>query len=193
MITIYSAQGVKLHELSSIGTGSKGYYSLMQHDYIVLNFSLETPIDFGIGSYVDLTGQFDDALGKLSKKYYVTEKQTPTYNTTTGGYDYELRLNAYYWLWNNYIFKYTPESAGSEASWSLTAALDVHLGVFLRNLASLGFTFNGQAYTYSIDSTVQNKAVAMTYDNVHLLDALFSLGGKDYYDCDVWITETTCG
>jgi len=190
MITIYSAQGVKLLELSNIGTGSKGYYSLMQHDYIVLNFSLKTPIDFGIGSYVDLTGQFDDALGgKLSKKYYVTEKQTPTYNTTTGGYDYELRLNAYYWLWNNYIFKYTPENAGSEASWSLTAALDVHLGVFLRNLASLGFTFNGQAYTYSIDSTVQNKAVAMMYDNVHLLDALFSLGGKDYYDCDVWITE----
>ena len=190
MLTIYSAQGVKLLEISSIGTGSKGYYSLMQHDYIVLNFSLDTPIDFGIGSYVDLTGQFDDALGgKLSKKYYVTEKQTPTYNTTTGGYDYELRLNAYYWLWNNYIFKYTHENAGSEASWSLTAALDVHLGVFLRNLASLGFTFNGQAYTYSIDGTVQNKAVAMTYDNVHLLDALFSLGGKDYYDCDVWITE----
>ena len=190
MLTIYSAQDVKLLEISSIGTGSKGYYSLMQHDYIVLNFSLETPIDFGIGSYVDLTGQFDDALGgKLSKKYYVTEKQTPTYNTTTGGYDYELKLNAYYWLWNNYIFKYTPESAGSEASWSLTAALDVHLGVFLRNLSSLGFTFNGQAYTYSIDGTVQNKAVAMTYDNVHLLDALFSLGGKDYYDCDVWITE----
>lgn len=190
MITIYSAQGVKLLDLENIGAGSKGYYSLMQHDYIVLNFSLDTPIDFGIGSYVDLTGQFDDALGgKLSKKYYVTEKQTPTYNTATGGYDYELRLNAYYWLWNNYIFKYTPESAGSEASWSLTAALDVHLGVFLRNLASLGFTFNGQAYTYSIDGTVQNKAVAMTYDNVHLLDALFSLGGKDYYDCDVWITE----
>lgn len=190
MLTIYSAQGVILLEISSIGMGSKGYYSLMQHDYIVLNFSLQSPIDFGIGSYVDLTGQFDDALGgKLSKKYYVTEKQTPTYNATTGGYDYELRFNAYYWLWNNYIFKYTPESAGSEASWSLTAALDVHLGVFLRNLSSLGFTFNGQAYTYSIDGTVQNKAVAMTYDNVHLLDALFSLGGKDYYDCDVWITE----
>lgn len=176
--------------LGSIYTGSKGYYSLMQHDYIVLNFNLQSPIDFGIGSYVDLTGQFDEVFGgKLSKKYYVTEKQTPTYNTTTGGYDYELRLNAYYWLWNNYIFKYTPENAGSEASWSLTAALDVHLGVFLRNLAALGFTFNGQAYTYSIDSTVQNKAVAMTYDNVHLLDALFSLGGKNYYDCDVWITE----
>ena len=79
MLTIYSAQGAALLTLGNIYTGSKGYYSLMQHDYIVLNFNLQSPIDFGIGSYVDLTGQFDDALGgKLSKKYYVTEKQTTT-------------------------------------------------------------------------------------------------------------------
>ena len=177
--------------LGNIGTGSKGYYSLMQHDYIVLKFSLAEPVEFKRGCYVDLTGQFDDALGgKLAKKYYVTSQQTPTYNTSTGGYDYELRLDAYYWLWNNYIFKYLPETPGSEASWSLTAALDVHLGVFLRNLAELGFTFNGTPFTYSIDQTVANKAVAMTYDNTHLLDALFSLGGEEAFDCDVWVTES---
>ena len=191
MITIYSPQGTLLLTLGNIGTGSKGYYSLMQHDYIVLKFSLAEPVEFKRGCYVDLTGQFDDALGgKLAKKYYVTSQQTPTYNTSTGGYDYELRLDAYYWLWNNYIFKYTPETPGSEASWSLTAALDVHLGVFLRNLAELGFTFNGTPFTYSIDQTVANKAVAMTYDNTHLLDALFSLGGDDAFDCDVWVTES---
>ena len=191
MITIYSPQGTALLTLGNIGTGSKGYYSLMQHDYIVLKFSLAEPVEFKRGCYVDLTGQFDDALGgKLAKKYYVTGQQTPTYNTSTGGYDYELRLDAYYWLWNNYIFKYMPETPGSEASWSLTAALDVHLGVFLRNLAELGFTFNGTPFTYSIDQTVANKAVAMTYDNTHLLDALFSLGGKDAFDCDVWVTES---
>lgn len=191
MITIYSPQGTSLLTLSNIGTGSKGYYSLMQHDYIVLKFSLAEPVEFKRGCYVDLTGQFDDALGgKLAKKYYVTSQQTPTYNTSTGGYDYELRLDAYYWLWNNYIFKYLPETPGSEASWSLTAALDVHLGVFLRNLTQLGFTFNGTPFTYSIDQTVANKAVAMTYDNTHLLDALFSLGGEDAFDCDVWVTES---
>ena len=191
MITIYSPQGTSLLTLSNIGAGSKGYYSLMQHDYIVLKFSLVEPVEFKRGCYVDLTGQFDDALGgKLAKKYYVTSQQTPTYNTSTGGYDYELRLDAYYWLWNNYIFKYLPETPGSEASWSLTAALDVHLGVFLRNLAELGFTFNGTPFTYSIDQTVANKAVAMTYDNTHLLDALFSLGGEDAFDCDVWVTES---
>ena len=190
MITIYSPQGTAICSVN-FNVGAKGYYSLMQHDYIVLPFSFSTPVDFPLGSYVNLEGVFDEALGgKLSKKYYVTNRQTPTYNTSTGGYDYELRLDAYYWLWNNYIFKYTPENAGGEASWSLTAALDVHLGVFLRNLTALGFTFNGTPFTYSIDDTVENKAVTMTYDNIHLLDALFSLGGKDYFDCDVWITES---
>ena len=74
MITIYSPQGTSLLTLSNIGTGSKEYYSLMQHDYIVLHFSLETPIDFGIGSYVDLTGQFDDALG--ASHVYITDNNS---------------------------------------------------------------------------------------------------------------------
>ena len=188
-IDIKSAGGTTLLS-TSINEGAKGYYSLMQHDYIVLPFKLRTPIDFKIGSYVDLRGVFDDALGgKLAKMYYVTELQNPSYNTSTGAYEYQLRLNAYYWLWNNFIFKYTPESTAGEASWSLTAPLDVQLGVFLRNLSELGFTYNGVPYEYSIDSTVENKAVAMTYDNTRLLDALFLMGGENAWDCDVWVTE----
>lgn len=188
-IDIKSANGTTLLS-TPINNGAKGYYSLMQHDYIVLPFRLRTPIDFKIGSYADLRGVFDDALGgKLAKMYYVTEPQNPTYNTSTGAYEYNLRLNAYYWLWNNFIFKYTPESTAGEASWSLTAPLDVQLGVFLRNLSALGFTYNGVPYEYSIDPTVENKAVAMTYDNTHLLDALFSMGGENAWDCDVWVTE----
>lgn len=188
-IDIKSAGGTTLLS-TSINEGAKGYYSLMQHDYIVLPFKLRTPIDFKIGSYVDLRGVFDDALGgKLAKMYYVTELQNPSYNTSTGAYEYQLRLNAYYWLWNNFIFKYTPESTAGEASWSLTAPLDVQLGVFLRNLSELGFTYNGVPYEYSIDSTVENNAVAMTYDNTRLLDALFSMGGENAWDCDVWVTE----
>ena len=189
IINIKSSDGTTLLT-TSINEGAKGYFSLMQHDYIVLPLKLSSPIDFKIGSYVDLRGVFDEALGgKLSKIYYVTEKQTPTYNTDTGAYEYQLRLNAYYWLWNNFIFKYTPENTAGEASWSLTASLDVQMGVFLRNLKALGFSFNGEDYEVEIDSTVENKAVAMTYDNIHLLDALFSMGGEDAWNCDVWITE----
>ena len=171
-----------------VNSGAKGYYSLMQHDYITLPFSLQSPVEFGIGSYADLREAFSDALGgKLAKIYKVCDLQTPTYNTSTGGYDYELRLDAYYWLWKNKIFKYTPEAAGQEASWSLTASLDVHLGVFLRNLDALGETYGGKEYEFSIDSTVENKAVAITYDNTNLIDALSRMA--EAWGCEWWVTE----
>ena len=171
-----------------VNSGAKGYYSLMQHDYITLPFSLQSPVEFGIGSYADLREAFSDALGgKLAKIYKVCDLQTPTYNTSTGGYDYELRLDAYYWLWKNKIFKYTPEAAGQEASWSLTASLDVHLGVFLRNLNALGETYGEKEYEFSIDSTVENKAVAITYDNTNLIDALSRMA--EAWDCEWWVTE----
>ena len=113
-VDIKSASGETLLSVG-VNDGAKGSFSLMQHDYVELPFSLHTPVKIGIGSYADLRGMFDDALGgKLSKVYYVTEVQTPSYNTETGGYDYTLRLNAYYWLWNNHIFKYMPESTGAE-------------------------------------------------------------------------------
>ena len=159
-------------------------------DYIVLPFSTLSPIPFKLGDYVDLSGILDESLGgKLAKIYEIVDLQKPTYNQSTGGYDYQLRMDAYYWKWKNKIFKYTPEQAGSEASWSLTATLDVQLGVFLRNLKALGYTYRGIDFTFSIDDTVENKAVAMTYDNINLLDALFSMAGEDKWDCDCWITD----
>lgn len=154
------------------------------------SFSVAKPVQFKLGDYVDLSGVLDESLGgKLAKIYEITDLQKPTYNTSTGGYDYNLQMNAYYWKWKNKIFKYTPEHAGNEASWSLTAALDVQLGVFLRNLKALGYTYRGTDFIFSIDDTVENKAVAMTYDNMNLLDALFSMAGEDKWNCDCWITD----
>lgn len=173
-----------------INKGAKGKFTLMKEDYIILPFSVAMPVQFKLGDYVDLSGVLDESLGgKLAKIYEITDLQKPTYNTSTGGYDYNLQMNAYYWKWKNKIFKYTPEHAGNEASWSLTAALDVQLGVFLRNLKALGYTYRGTDFIFSIDDTVENKAVAMTYDNMNLLDALFSMAGEDKWNCDCWITD----
>lgn len=173
-----------------INKGAKGKFTLMKEDYIILPFSVAKPVQFKLGDYVDLSGVLDESLGgKLAKIYEITGLQKPTYNTSTGGYDYNLQMNAYYWKWKNKIFKYTPEHAGNEASWSLTAALDVQLGVFLRNLKALGYTYRGTDFIFSIDDTVENKAVAMTYDNMNLLDALFSMAGEDKWNCDCWITD----
>lgn len=189
MIEIKDISG-KTRFSTPISKGAKGKFTLMKEDYIILPFSVSSPIPFKIGDYVDLAGALDESLGgKLAKIYEITDIQKPTYNTSTGGYDYELRLDAYYWKWKNKVFKYTPEHAGSEASWSLTAALDIQLGVFLRNLKALGYTYRGTDFTFSIDDTVENKAVAMTYDNMNLLDALFSMAGEDKWNCDCWITD----
>lgn len=189
MIDIKDISG-KTRFSTAINKGAKGKFTLMKEDYIILPFSVPSPIPFKLGDYVDLAGVLDESLGgKLAKIYEITDLQKPTYNTSTGGYDYELKMNAYYWKWKNKIFKYTPEQAGSEASWSLTAALDIQLGVFLRNLKAIGYTYRGTDFTFSIDDTVENKAVAMTYDNMNLLDALFSMAGEDKWNCDCWITD----
>lgn len=189
MIEIKDISG-KTRFSTPINKGAKGKFTLMKEDYIILPFSVQKPVYFKLGDYVDLSGIIDDSLGGLmSKKYEIVDLQKPVYNTSTGGYDYQLRLDAYYWKWKNKIFKYTPEQAGREASWSLTATLDVQLEVFLRNLKALGYNFNGKDFEFSIDSTVENKAVAMTYDNINLLDALFSMAGEDKWNCDCWITD----
>lgn len=180
----------KVRFSTPINKGAKGKFTLMKEDYIILPFSVAKPIAFKMGDYVDLSEVLDESLGgKLSKIYEIVDLQKPTYNSSTGGYDYELKLDAYYWKWKNKIFKYTPENAGSEASWTLTAGLDVQLGVFLRNLKALGYTYKGKDYVFEIDSTVENKAVAMTYDNINLLDALFSMAGEDKWNCDCWVEE----
>lgn len=189
MIDIKDISG-KTRFSTPINKGAKGKFTLMKEDYIILPFSVSEPIYFKLGDYVDLSGVLDESLGGLmSKRYEIVDLQSPAFNTSTGGYDYQLRLDAYYWKWKNKIFKYTPEHAGYEASWSLTAALDVQLGVFLRNLKALGYTYNGKEFVFEIDSTVENKAVAMTYDNMNLLDALFSMAGEDKWNCDCWITD----
>ena len=189
MIEIKDISG-KTRFSTPINKGAKGKFTLMKEDYIVLPFSVPEPIYFKLGDYVDLSGVLDDSLGGLlSKVYEVTDLRKPSFNASTAGYDYELKLDAYYWKWKNKIFKYTPEHAGYEASWSLTAALDVQLGVFLRNLKALGYTYKGKEFVFEIDSTVENKAVAMTYDNMNLLDALFSMAGEDKWNCDCWITD----
>lgn len=189
MVDIKDISG-KTRFSTPINAGAKGRFTLMKGDYIILPFSVPDPVYFKLGDYVDLSGVLDESLGGLlSKVYEIVDLQKPAFNASTGGYDYKLRMDAYYWKWKNKIFKYTPEHAGHEASWSLTAPLDVQLGVFLRNLKALGYTYKGKEFEFSIDSTVENKAVAMRYDNMNLLDALFSMADKEKWDCDCWITD----
>lgn len=147
----------------------------MKEDLKTIFFSLATSIYFKLGDSID-NGFFE-----------ITDIQKCIYNSSTGGHDYELTFNAYYWKWNNKIFKYTPETGGQEASWNLTATLDTHLGIFLRNLKALGYKYSGQDFVFSIDSTVENKSELVSYDSTYMIDALSLMAEK--WKCEWWVTD----
>lgn len=158
-----------------INEGSKRKFLLMKEDYITLKFSLANPVYFQLGDGVD------NELGIFE----LVDLYKPAYNTTTGAYDYELRLDAYYWKWKNKKFFYTPETTGREAGWNLTATLDTHLNVFLDNLKALGYKFRKEEFTYEIDNTVSNTSKLVSYDNVNLIDALTQMA--ETWECEWWI------
>ena len=169
-----------------INKGAIGKFSLGQEDFISLPVSSESPLILELGDYVDLRTHFEGYLGgQVSKVYKLISKPKPSFKN--GVYKYDLHFDAYYYDWNRYVFKYTPSNPGSEASWSLTANLAIHLDLILENLKECGFYYNGTDFSYAIDSTVSTEALAMTYDNIHILDALFELAKKA--GCDCWISD----
>ncbi len=147
----------------------------MKEDYITLKFSSVEPVYFKLGDYID------NELGMFE----LVDLYKPAYNTTTGAYDYELRLDAYYWKWKNKKFFYTPETTGREAGWNLTAPLKTHLEVFLDNLKALGYKFREEEFIYKIDDTVANTSKLVSYDNVNLIDALTQMA--ETWECEWWI------
>lgn len=168
--------GLKLSTV--IGDGSIRRCTLMKEDYVTLVFSTDEPVYFKLGDGIDNEwGMFE-----------LVDLYSPSYNESTGGYDYQLRLDAYYWKWKNKIFKYTPENHGQEASWSLTATLDVHLGVFLRNLQALGYKYRNTPFSFEIGNTVENASQLITYENTNLIDALNMMA--ETWDCEWWVTDS---
>lgn len=177
MITIYDSKGTKILD-TPINEGCKRRITLMKEDFINVRFSLDEPVSIGIGAYTEIEG-----VGL----FVITDVQRPTLNQDTGGYDYDLQFNAHYWRWKNKIFFYTPQAASREAEWSLTATLDVHLDVFLRNLSALGYKYKGRDYVVSIDSTVEVAPKLVSYNCTSLLDALSLMA--ETWECEYWVTE----
>lgn len=176
MIDIKDISG-KIRFSTPINRGSKRKFQLMKEDYVTLKFSLDKPVYFRLGDGID------NELGIFE----LVDLYKPTYNRETNGYDYELRLDAYYWKWKNKKFFYIPQTGRREASWSLTATLDVHMKVFLNNLQQLGYTYRDQAFDYVADGSVDGSAKLVTYDSTNLMDALTQIA--ETWECEWWITD----
>lgn len=177
MISIKDITG-KIRFSTKENTGSVYRKTLMKEDYILLHFNVYQPVLFEKGDYCETEfGRFE-----------IVDLVFPKYNTSTGGYDYELRLDAEYYKWKNKILFYDRQGGNREASWNLTRTPDAHLSIVVSNLKSLGYTYNsGVEYTFSIDSTVEKSAKLVQYDNTNIIDALTKIA--ETWDAEWWIVD----
>ncbi|MCC8175535.1 MAG: phage tail protein [Bacteroidales bacterium] len=157
----------------------------MGDDYVTIVFSVVEPIDFVLGDYCDLEG---------FGRFELVEPYKPTYNTSTGAWDYELKLEAQHQKWRNKIMRFLPQVGATECSFSLTAEPSVHMSQVLANITALAeesdfYLFhdgeNTNEYTYSIDGDVDVSAKFVSYDHVNIIDALTSIA--ETYDCEWWL------
>lgn len=178
---IYNRQGYRIFT-TPINKGSKAKFTLMQEDYVTLVFSSDAPIPFRLGD--NYTNR------DLGKRYEIIDLPNPKYNKNTGGYDYELRMDAYYWKWRNKIFKYYTDNSSKETSWHITATPDVVLNILIRNLNDYGYVYyaGGQSFIYDL-STLENASEAklVSFDNTNMIDALNVIA--EAWQCEWWITN----
>lgn len=191
-ITIYDSHN-KVITAVPITADSKRVVKLMEEDYIQLVFSLDTAAHFPIGAYCD-----DELFGR----FYVTEEQMPKYNTTTGGYDYELKMEAWYRAWKRKKFMMVDsdgtQSVRRDVTWTLTNTLKEQMREFLVNLQLCGYI--SAEHDFRVGDASLNifldisdhyvpkakSAQVMTYNGTNLLDALSSLA--DTWECEWWVT-----
>lgn len=154
--------------------GSIRRFELMKEDYVQPKFSLVDPVYFGIGDSVEIEGE----------PFYITGLMYPSFNTSTAGYDYELRFDSHYFRWKNHILFYDRQG-NKEATWSLIRSPEAHLGIVVSNIRALGFKYKGLDYQAVVDSTVDTSAKLVQYDNANIIDALTKIA--ETWECEWWV------
>lgn len=185
-VTIKNIQGQDRFSIN-LNEGAKRIYTLMGDDYVMLPFSVPAPIDFSLGDYTDIEG---------FGRFVYNEIQAPTYNTTTGGYDYELRLENQHLRFKNKLLKYSPNVGGKETTWSLTATIAVHAEQLMNNIKALCDESSAYKYNGNTDWVVafkgitdaeKNVAKVVDYDATNIIDGLTAIA--EAFECEWWVTD----
>lgn len=173
-----------LYKMPKIYEGCIEKFTLMQEDYIELHFNSVDPIYFPIGSHTTWN----------DKEYYIIEAQQPSYDESTGGYNYELKFEAYYRAWQMKIYKYSPDvdkkndkdNGTREAEFSLTANLENQVNTFVRCLNKEGFRYNKKEFKKDVPKeTYFSEVKTMTYSSVNFIEALNQIA--DEWDAEWWV------
>lgn len=179
--------GTKLKDVTP-EQGAVVHHELGGEHYVRLPFTLPTAVTFPIGSYVNVKG---------FGRFEVTEENQPKFNAQTGGYDYDLQLDASYMKWKNKLLRYRPLNAkGSETSFRLTATIGTHLNVVTDNLRRLGeadpsFLYDGkEAYVSAlkgVEDDAKNRHAFIAYEGTDILSALNRIA--EAFGCEWWVED----
>ena len=203
MITIYNKDKSEWGKVL-VGQGCMRRYNLMADDYIKLKFSREDNVPLLIGDYVDLSEYFEssvvfaddeqaaerwNAKDNTTKLFVVDRNYYPKHNKSTGGWDYDVQINAHYKLWNNYILKYD-QSGTTEAAFKLTDYISNHASRIVANLETLGFKYGEDSFIVSFDEDLANKGMKyIEYNAVTIYGALDLIAST--FECEWWVVGRT--
>lgn len=159
---------------------------LMGDHYAKLPFVTSEPVYIHIGDWVNLMG---------FGRFELTEPYAPKYNLETGGYEYDIQLDAHYIKWKSKICRYMPTSNASETSFHLTATVSVHLNVIVRTINAIGakdanFRYDGREISFVLRNFPADKlttAKYKQYDNTDIISALNDLA--KIFDCEWWVED----
>ena len=183
--TIKSYDG-KVRLETEINIGSKRKFKLMEEDYVTLKFSLTEPVWFHLGDYADIEG---------FGRFVLVDPYKPDYNTSTGGHDYELKLESQYMKWRNKILRFMPMIGGNECSFKLTATASVHLELIAANISALAkedsnYLYDGRdEWEFVVLDGVDASAKFISFEQTNILDALTTIA--ETFDCEWWVDGRT--
>lgn len=172
-MTIYNPSGKAIYD-APVTTSAIIKYALMGDYYIELPFSLLTPLDFPLGSYITYKG----------RKFEIMSEVYPDFDNKTGGYKYTLQFQAQQNHMKNFICFWLGGD-NPEAVFHNTTDLASFGALIVANMNKALGGNNWQMGSVNVEHPETNKLVSFNGDTCW--DALSSIA--DTFDVEWWTEE----
>lgn len=160
-MTIYNPSGKAIYD-APVTTSAIIKYALMGDYYIELPFSLLTPLDFPLGSYITYKG----------RKFEIMSEVYPDFDNKTGGYKYTLQFQAQQNHMKNFICFWLGDD-NPEAVFHNTTDLASFGALIVANMNKALGGNNWQMGSVNVEHPETNKLVSFNGDTCW--DALSSI------------------
>ena len=172
-MTIYNPSGKAIYD-APVTTSAIIKYALMGDYYIELPFSLLTPLDFPLGSYITYKG----------RKFEIMSEIYPDFDNKTGGYKYTLQFQAQQNHMKNFICFWLGGD-NPEAVFHNTTDLASFGALIVANMNKALGGNNWQMGSVNVEHPETNKLVSFNGDTCW--DALSSIA--ETFDVEWWTEE----